>query len=181
VIDVYHAILVTARDRELISDDDFAGYYKEAKAAIRTEHEVIKDEIDNYFQTGDPANDFKNEAEIEAEKEKYWKCPSCNQLVEMEFGVCWNCKAEIPETVEHPDTEEIIKERTAKNTFNPIKSGFILIGTGILVGLLGFVRTYYSHFRYGRFVFGAFIFLIGTVFVISGLFFKSKLKVPPGS
>jgi hypothetical protein len=175
VIDVYHAILSVARDRELITNDDFTRYYKDAKAAIRSEREIINDELDTFF-AGPP--DFKDEVEMEEEKTKYWKCPSCCNLVGMEFGVCWNCQTEIPAVIEHPDTDEIIKEKASQREYSPIKTGFILIGGGIFVSLLAYFRGYtYSgvkFFFYGRLVFAGFFILLGISFLIYGLISKPK-------
>jgi hypothetical protein len=180
VLDVFHAILTVAKERELITNDDFTRQYNDAKSAIRSDDEVFKDEVDGYFRSDDPSSDFESEAEMEAEKEKYWKCPNCNNLVGMEFGVCWNCQTEIPAVIEHPDTEEIIKEKVSQREFNPIKTGFILIVCGGIVCLLGFGRGYtYSHFRslyYGRMAFGIFFIIIGFFFILYGLFNKPKTE-----
>jgi len=180
VLDVFHAVLTTAVERELITNDDYTRCYKDAKSAIRSDNEVFKDDIDKYFRSNDPASDFENEAEIEAEKQKYWKCPNCNKLVGMEFGVCWNCQTEIPAVIEHPDTEEIIKEKVSQREFNPLKTGFILILCGGLVCSLGFYRGYtYTFFKslyYERLAFGIFFLIVGFVFIIYGLFKKPKAE-----
>jgi hypothetical protein len=182
VIDVYQAILVTAKRRELISADDFARYSKAGKAAIRTEDEIRNDENRELFKDLGLSDDFATEGELEAEKEKYWKCPKCNQLVEMEFGVCWNCQAEIPDTIIHPDKEEIIKQSAGERSFNPVKTGFICIILGAIVCLLTISRGYafddYWHFHYGRFIYGILAVIVGIGFLIFGIFFKSKLKGP---
>jgi hypothetical protein len=168
VIDVYHAVLVNARVRELISEDDFTTYLNEAKPVIRTEQEIRKDEIEEFFNISNPADDFENEAEFEAEKEKFRKCPSCNQLVGIEFDVCWNCQTGIPENAEHPDRQDIIKERAMGKKFSPVRSGLMLIGGGVFVGLLGLEKDYFLHYHYGRFVFGTLIILFGLVIIIFG-------------
>jgi hypothetical protein len=50
------------------------------------------------------------EINIDEEKEKYWKCQGCSKLVEVVFDVCWNCQAERPEVIVHPDTNEVIQQ-----------------------------------------------------------------------
>jgi hypothetical protein len=50
------------------------------------------------------------EINIDEEKEKYWKCQGCSELVEVVFDVCWNCQSERPEVIVHPDAKEVIKE-----------------------------------------------------------------------
>ena len=62
-----------------------------------------------------------SEAELEAEISKYWKCPVCNEMVGMEFNVCWKCQTEIPGIIVHPDKEEVIKEIKTSKSFTPVK------------------------------------------------------------
>jgi hypothetical protein len=45
VIDVYHAILLTAKERELISEDEFSNYFEESKGAMRSDEEIMDEEI----------------------------------------------------------------------------------------------------------------------------------------
>jgi hypothetical protein len=174
-IDVYHAILLTAKERELISDNDFEEYYKTAIEAIRTEDEFKRDEFYKFLDDSEKVVGFETEVDLEAETEKYWKCPTCNEMVGMEFSVCWNCQAEIPETVEHPDKEEIVKELAYENPFSPLKTGLIMIGGGILIGLFSLqLFSFQDHYHYVRLVFSALFILTGIVFFIIGLFFTPK-------
>lgn len=106
----------------------------------------------------------------------------------MEFGVCWNCEAEIPEVVEHPDTEEIIKEVELSKTFSPVKTGFYLIVAGILMALLDqwWVYSYYHKHSFffgngiqiGGIIFGGIIALIGVFFIGYSLLHRSEFKEP---
>jgi len=180
VIDVYHAVLLTARQRELITDENFAEYYAEAKRVPKTRTEIRNEVIDEFIEKNFIDNEPVSEAEVDAEAEKYWKCPSCSQMVSMELGVCWNCQAEIPETIVHPDKKEIIKEIRVRRSFNPVKTGFILIGCGAVIDLLCLARGYsfddYWHFRYLEFLLGIIGIIAGAGFIIFGLFFKPKDK-----
>ena len=180
VIDVYHAVLLIAKERELISDTDFTKYFKDAKAALRSDVEIRLDEIKKYFNEPDPLCDPANVAELEKEVEKFWKCPKCNELVGMEFGVCWNCQTGIPGMIIHPGKEEIIKDRASEKKFTPIKTGFILIGGGLFISILTYIQysTYkFVSYRFSpRFWMGILLFLAGFGFIIFGLFFKSRTE-----
>lgn len=118
------------------------------------------------------------EEELEAEKEKFWKCPKCGELVEMEFAVCWKCQGEVPETIEHPDKDEIIKQRSGERSFNPVKIGFTSLILGALICLLTLFRGdsygFFKHLHYEDYVIGGLAILSGIGFIIYGLFFKSK-------
>jgi hypothetical protein len=131
-----------------------------------------------YDDTFEKEGEFNSEAvtDFDAEKEKFWKCPSCHQLVEMEFAVCWNCQTPMPEVVEHPVEEEIIKQNASENMFNPVRKGFLLIGGGILIGLLGMERDYFKHLHWGRFIIGAIAVIAGIALIISGISSKSQTK-----
>lgn len=181
VIDVYHAVLVTAKERELISEKDFTEFYKDAKLAIRTEREIERAEITEYLKSGyavDDINESDDEVDIDSEKEKYWKCPVCNQLVEMEFGICWNCQSEIPQAVEHPDRAEVIKELSYRKPVSLFKIGFTLIACGIAVGLIEQLRHHslftFDGINYGGIAIGAFISLIGVIIIIYRLIDKAR-------
>jgi hypothetical protein len=181
VLDVYHAILVTAKERELISEDDFTEYYKGSKEVLKTEDEIRHQEFRKFLADSDADSDFvpPSEAELVAETEKYWKCPSCNQMVEMEFGVCWNCQTEIPERYEHPVKEEVLEELKIRKSINPVKAGIKLIGGGLVLG--AFVAVFENlgisyHTHYYRYVICGLVVLVGIFFVIIGLFFKSKIR-----
>jgi hypothetical protein len=180
VIDVYHAILLLARDRELISDNNIEDYFLGAKSALRSDEEIKNEEIEEFFGGIGPVREPPDEEDLEKEAEKYWKCPSCNEMVGMEFGVCWNCQAEIPETIKHPDKEEIIKELARENIFNPLKTGFILIAGGIFVVALSYWRYHDSNFLTyyfsPRFWLGVIFTLAGIGFIVFGLFFKKDTE-----
>lgn len=113
----------------------------------------------------------EDDVDIEAEKEKYWKCPSCGELVEMEYDVCWKCQAEMPKAFDHPEREEIIKvlkeESGPANTFG---IGLGLIGVGGLIFL--FDRSTYYHFNdfihndIFRYFFSSLFGLLGLFFII---------------
>ena len=180
VIDVYHAILVTAMERQLISEKDFTEYYVSAKAVPKTDAELRNEIVDEFITESFTGNEVVSEAELESEIEKYWKCPSCGEMVGMEFGVCWKCQTEIPETIVHPGKEEVIKEIRIRKSFSPVKTGLFIIVCGIGIDLLTLARGYslddFWHFRYIEFVLGIIFTLAGLGFVIFGLFFYSKEK-----
>lgn len=180
VIDVYHAILLTAKERELISEEDFKRYYEETKAANRSEYEIRNAEIDEFYRDDKIPDETLNETELEAEREKFWKCPNCGELVEMEFGVCWKCQGEVPETIEHPDKEEIIKQRAGERSYNPVKIGSTLLILGALICLLTWFRGdsygFFKHLHYEDYAIGGIAMLAGIGFLIYGLFFKSKAE-----
>ena len=131
-----------------------------------------------YDDTFTTAGEFDSEAvtDFDAEKEKFWKCPSCHQLVEMEFAVCWNCQTAMPEVVEHPVKEEVIEQSASENTFNPVRKGFSLVIGGIVIGLLGLERDYFKMLHWGRFIIGGVIVISGIALIISGSSSKSKTK-----
>lgn len=111
------------------------------------------------------------EIDIEAEKQKYWKCPKCNELVEMEYDVCWNCQAEMPRTIEHPNEGEVVKEIIENSgRVNTFGIGLGLIGLGGLILL--FDRSRYYHFDdfihndIFRYFFSALFGILGLYFII---------------
>jgi hypothetical protein len=146
---VYNAVLEEARKRGLISDEEFA---------------------DN-SQTGEDAESLSPEL-LEAEKNKFWKCPECHEIVDMEYVICWNCQKEQPINAEHPTVEETINEIKKINTFNPVKSGFGIILTGVVVILLEYFlfSGTNGHLHLYRLIGASFIILAGLSFVIYGLF-----------
>jgi hypothetical protein len=177
-IDVYHALLVTARDRELISDQDFKRYYNEAKKAISGDEEINRSILFMIFYTEESPRDSQVEIDVEAECEKFWKCPKCNENVGMEYYVCWNCQASIPEVIEHPDPAAIRKEQTPAVPTSLVKIGIRLIGAGVLVLAL----DYFRHYRYssylathlgGYIICGLFV-LSGIGFIVYGAFIEKK-------
>jgi hypothetical protein len=130
VIDVYHAVLQTALKRELISGEDFEEYFKGAKSALTTDFEK---NIDDFYKELDlPAGNFDEET-LKAEAGKYRVCPNCNEMVEAELSVCWNCQAEIPETAVVPDVEKVRNEIISEQKGLNIHPAFLIIGLVILI------------------------------------------------
>lgn len=178
VIDVYHAFLTLARERELISGADFKRHYDNAKMSEDGEAEYKRYDISDLFRYKEPVSDEPTESEIEAEKEKYWKCPKCNELVGMEFAECWNCASEIPEIIEHPDTEEVLKELPPAHKYTPLGIGIRLIGVGVFIIVIYFFRDYRysSHLWINMisYVMGGIFVLLGIGFMVFGAFFNKK-------
>jgi rubrerythrin len=172
VIDVYNAILAVAKKRELISDSDQTGFYENARKAIRTDHEVWKDEyLESTKEILDPADELTEE-QIEEEKQKYWVCPKCHELVEMEIGVCWNCQTEEPENVEHPDRDKVIREHEERRPISFTKTGITLVATSAVVLVFSFlyktIGGYFNHYRWDGIVIGAIGMIAGIVFLVKG-------------
>jgi hypothetical protein len=177
VIDVYHAFLLIAKERELISDDDFEKYYEDAKIGRNGEEVNMQYDIADLFRSQETVSEEPGVDEIEAEREKYWKCPKCNEMVGMEFGVCWNCAAEVPEVIEHPDIQAVLKERVNSRNYTLAGIGIRLIGAGVLVIVLDLFRHYkYSSYiasHLGGYIFGGFFIVLGIGFLAYKAFFKS--------
>lgn len=103
---------------------------------------------------------------IEEEQKKYWKCSQCNELVEMELDVCWNCQSPMPTAVIHPSKEEVIKE-VSENTPRVRTAGIGL--ASIISGTIIFFYERYSfrdvewdnHVRH----------VLGSAFILLGIFF----------
>jgi hypothetical protein len=183
MIDVFFAVLTVAKDRELISEEDFKNYCMDAKSGTITEHGPVPGEIAGESSQDVPESLFENKEELEAEKEKFWKCPKCHTLVGIEFGVCWNCQAEVPSVIEHPDSAEIIKDRkdeTSESLLmrNPIISGFAIFVFGMLIALYENYRTWYTsfawHTRFMEVGFGIFIALLGITVMAYGIYARVK-------
>lgn len=182
VIDVYHAVLKTAKERELITEEEFNSIYKDAKLAIRSEREIEMAEFNSFLKSDYSSKDLDPGVNLEAEKEKYWKCPVCNQIVSVEMGVCWNCQAEVPQTIEHPDNQEIIKEVASKKPMSPGKVGLISIFTGIVIGAGGQLRhSMHGHslfidsdIDYISWIFGGLFAVFGIGVIIYGMFILPK-------
>jgi rubrerythrin len=178
VIDVYHAVLVTAVQRELISQDDFNNLFKDGLMASRSEAELRRDRFNELYR-----NPFVDEPEltdeqIEVYKSKYWKCPACGELVENNFDICWKCQTDKPEKAEQPDRQEIIRELKPVKNFSLYTAGFSLIGAGILVFLGSFVRYYSRNIpwdqRYFTLAFSGLFVILGIGIIILGITDKSK-------
>jgi uncharacterized membrane protein len=150
---VYNALIIKAKERGLISDDD-----------ISDKSLDIKDEsVDRSF--------------LEAEKNKYWKCPHCHQLVEMDFVICWNCQKEQPVNVEHPNNREILEETEKTGNFNSIKTGYSLIACGFLIFIMESVFSQnFNHIDLYRLVFAILFVLAGIIFIFVGISDKRKNK-----
>jgi hypothetical protein len=114
-------------------------------------------------EEGDEAEEDIN---IEEAQKNYWKCPKCNELVEMQFDVCWNCQSEIPKDVDHPGEEEIIKEIREKS--GPVKTGGLGMAAIILGGfILLFDRDENAVYDdYIRYVLCGFFVLIGLFLIV---------------
>ena len=110
VIDVYHAVLSVALKRELISTDEFDNYFSDARKSMRSEEEVKEDDFLEYIFDKPAAEVRADIPDPEIEKEKYWKCPSCGELVELDLGVCWKCETPMPEQIVHPTYDEMSTE-----------------------------------------------------------------------
>lgn len=111
VIDVYHAVILTALQRELITKEDFADYFEGAKSALRTDLERELDDFRSDFDLPETDEERFDDETVKAESSKYWKCPGCGELVDAELTECWNCQKEMPESgVIHPGVEEMRRE-----------------------------------------------------------------------
>jgi len=174
VLDVYHAVILTALNRELISDDDFKEFFKGAKSALITDQERMLDDFRERFDLPEEEEEVLDDETVKAEAARHRKCPACGKLVEKEFSVCWNCEAEIPETAAIPDVGEMRREMV------PDQTGFKIISalTGFLIMIIFFggslLRDWWRHgdpfhHKYITIIFG--IFLVGTFIV-----FLSKIN-----
>jgi rubrerythrin len=172
VIDVYNAILTIAKERELISDSDQSGFSKGARKAVRSENEVRRDEFNEYMSDFKEPVEELTEEKIEEEKQKYWVCPKCHEMVEMDMAVCWNCQTETPEIIEHPDREEVVREYEERKPFSFTKTGITLLVTGALLIALGFfhktLHGYLHHYRWDGIVIGTIGLIAGIVFLVKG-------------
>ncbi len=103
-----------------------------------------------------------NEIDIEEAQKHYWKCSKCNELVEMQYDVCWNCQSDMPLDIVHPDKEEVIKE-ISENSY-PIKTfglSLVLIIVGIVEIIFGDWRRHSLFNNNERFVFGGILIIAG--------------------
>ena len=178
VIDVFHAVLSVARERELISEKDFNDLFDNAIKASRSDSEIFRDdlnEMSNIFEEQDPE---LTDEQIEMYQGKYWKCPACKELIENEFDICWKCQAEKPQDVERPLKQEIINEMRTSGPYGLIRPGFALIAGGILVFLFSFVRHYSRSIpwneRYFTLAFSGILILAGTGIIVLGIIEKNK-------
>ena len=180
VTDVFHALLTVARERELISVEDFDKNYEDAKSDKGFKVERKSGALGNLYRAtkSETDSDVMSEDEIAAEQAKFWKCPECSQLVEMEMAVCWNCQAMIPEVPEHPGREAVLVEQKQLKSWNPVRAGFTLIAAGAGIIFINYLRPHISFFhRHNHkveIIFGLFFALLGSFFVVYGLFFNSN-------
>jgi len=152
---------------------------KDDDGSLSPEGEEVKMQYDiaDLFRSETPISDEPDEAEIEAEREKYWKCPNCSEMVGIEFGVCWNCAAEVPELLEHPDTKEVLEEITPRRHYTPLSIGFRLMGAGVIIIVLDFFRhnsygsAHWTHFA--GYIFGGVFIVMGLAFILYSTFSKS--------
>jgi hypothetical protein len=178
VNDVFFAVLQVASERKLIEESESERLRSEKitpeKGYFQRRREIRDEVVNDLFFKEEPITD----KQAEAYAEKYWKCPKCGELVDMEMAQCWKCEGEIPENVEHPAKEEAIRE--IKNAKAPISSGrtsLSLIIAGIMLILIGVFRgvfygysiTDYTHYRYSALIGGALAVVAGVVIgVIKG-------------
>jgi rubrerythrin len=171
VIDVYHAVLVTALKRELISAPDFTNYFENAKKALRGDDEIEDDEFKDLIKETPLERLFDDKIDLESEKEKFWKCPKCGEAVLMDITVCWNCETTMPVNIVHPSTEEITKELIEES--KPGIRTYLLIGLGFVLMIGGVILRGYIRGR--SFTESLLIFLIIMVIVILyTVIFKKK-------
>lgn len=162
VIDVYHAVILTALNRELISNDDFKEFLKGAKNALTTDFERSIDDFRERFDLPEMDEDPLDDEAVSAEATKYRKCPGCGELVDAEFTVCWNCQAEIPETALIPDVKEMRREIISEDrglAINPILilavMPLIVFGGALLKGWMRHGDPFYH--KYSLAVLGVFL------------------------
>jgi hypothetical protein len=174
VIDVYNAILEVARERELISDHDSERLAEDTRLQSRSDREIKNDDINDLAKDifGDMPDELTVE-QIEEEKQKYWVCPKCHEMVEVEMGVCWNCQSEAPSELVHPGTEEIIKEHNDRKPFSFTRSGFTLLILGVVLMGVGILHkfgsgTHFHWFRWDGIILGGVAIIFGIFFLIRG-------------
>lgn len=170
VLDVYHAVLLIARERELISEADFETLYNDGIRSVRNENELYEDTMNELYSDLYAEDPALTDEQIEEYKSKYWKCPSCNELVDINFEICWQCQTEKPAIFQQPEKEEIIREVRQFKLFSPEKTGLTLIATGIGIFLISFFRGHsgflpWNH-RYVNLAFSVFFVILGLVFII---------------
>jgi hypothetical protein len=145
VIDVYHAVILTALQRELITKEDFAEYFEGAKSALRTDFERHMDDFRERYDLPDPDENPLNDETVRAEAAKYRKCSGCGELVDSELTVCWNCQAEIPETAPIPDIVEMRKEIISENSGIGIHPLLLVAGINLIVFGGAVLRDWLRH------------------------------------
>jgi rubrerythrin len=119
-------------------------------------------------------DDYEDEDEIKVKEaqEKYWKCPKCNELVEIEFDVCWNCQSDMPKEILHPNKQEVIKEiRGNARPFNAMNTGLGAILSGGLIFLVDKHRDSFDD-DIIRYIFSGFFVAAGLFLIIFSMFRK---------
>jgi hypothetical protein len=140
VIDVYHAVLVIAKERELISKSDFDRLYEEGLKSARSDEELLKVEMNGFYRNMiDNEDEFTHE-EIEDQKTVCWKCPTCKELINVELSVCWKCQTPKPDKIEYPATEKIKRELRTPKPLGPIAKGSLFILGSVFWIFLSFIR-----------------------------------------
>jgi sarcosine oxidase delta subunit len=203
---VYEAILITAKERQLISEEEFTDFIQSSDIPANANtlpetgeesesywkcpgcHEIVEMEFDKCWNcqqerpvdiehpvTGEIPENQDELFEAGKERYKYWKCPFCHESVDMEYEICWNCQKEKPINIEHPGTREMAEEMAGINSFNPVKTGFILIALGVIAFLLEYFIVP-SHLHIHRIVMAGLIVMAGIVFVIIGITQNIKKK-----
>jgi hypothetical protein len=174
VIDVYNAILDVARDRELITETNRTTFATDAKLAARSEDEILMSDYREFTKdiVGEDTDDLTEE-QIEEEKQKYWVCPKCHEMVEMEMGTCWNCQTESPEIIVHPDAEVIVREHEIRKPFSFTRAGISMISLAAILIIIGLIdrSQHWRFFKfdgYGEIVLGGIALLLGLFFLIQG-------------
>jgi hypothetical protein len=130
------------------------------------------------MQAEDEEDDYEDEEDINVEEaqEKYWKCPKCNELVEIGYDVCWNCQADMPKEIVHPDREEVIKEiRSNAGSFNTFSTGLGAIFIGVVVLLLDRHRHSLDD-DFLRYIISGLFGVAGLFLILFGIFRKREDK-----
>ncbi|MCX6333700.1 MAG: hypothetical protein NT092_05265 [Bacteroidia bacterium] len=68
VIDVYHAVLVTARERRLITTDDFGRYYDEVLKSSTSNEELMNDDLQEFREYQGDNEEEENEDDEQTEE-----------------------------------------------------------------------------------------------------------------
>jgi len=166
VIDVYHAVLLTALNRELISYDDFKAFFKGARSALTTDFERSMDDFRERFDLPGEDEDPLSDEAVRTEAAKYRKCPACGELVDAEYTVCWKCQAEIPESAPLPQPEEMKREMISEHKGLAMHPLLIVILVAIFIFGASAARDWIVHgdvFHHKYSLTGLGIFLAGGV------------------
>ncbi len=170
VIDAYYAVLSVALERELISEENFIDCVNSAEESMKSDKEEWIGRFGEYFGDITKPKAEITDSEIKVEKLKFWKCPKCNMMVDMNMALCWNCQTKMPEDAGHQGKEEILNELAARNPFNFLKAGRIIIASGIIMIALGiaemYIYTYMYFYHWGAIAAGAIFVVLGLIFIV---------------